>query len=215
MMARPRGPTSTTDRIDWREARYLARVVQLLVTSPADKAEFKRELDYLVSAAEALRTGVPPPHEPGFNPAGRSDPHVRADDEAEGAVLALWRANPSAVREGTEEGRSEATTVDMLRVSRGEADPVDEAELAQAVEEIERAAEALRVDEPTLTAAVEEIERAAAALRAEESACTAAVEGDAGPHRRPLRVWLQIAGLWILIAAATAGMVAGLILIMR
>jgi hypothetical protein len=215
MMARPRGPTSTTDGINWREARYLARVVQLLVTSPADKAEFKRELDYLVSAAEALRTGVPAPHEPGFDRPGRADLNDRTDGEVEGAVIALWRANPSAVRDGAEEGRDEATAVDMSRVSRGEADPVDEAELARAVEEIERAAEALRVDDPTLTAAVEEIERAAAALRAEESASTAAAEGDAGPHRRPLRVWLQIAGLWILIAVATAGMVAGLILIMR
>jgi hypothetical protein len=108
MMARPRGPTSTTDRIDWREARYLARVVQLLVTSPTDKAEFKRELDYLVSAAEALRTGVPPPRGPGFDRAAQADPDDRTASEAEGAVLALWRANPSAVREGTEGGRDES-----------------------------------------------------------------------------------------------------------
>lgn len=236
MMARPRGPTSTTDRIDWREARYLARVVQLLVTSPADKAEFKRELDYLVSAAEALRRGVLPPRGPGLDRASEADPDDRTAGEAEDAVLALWRANPSAVREGTGEGRDETTAVDPLRVSRDEPDPVDEAELAQAVEEIERAAAALRVDEPTLaaaveeieraaaalrvdeptlTAAVEEIERAAAALRVDESASATAVEGDAGPHRRPLQVWLQIAGLWISIVAATAGMVAGLILIMR
>ena len=219
MMARPRGPTSTTDRIDWREARYLARVVQLLVTSPADKAEFKRELDYLVSAAEALRTGVPPPHPPGFDQAGEADLHDRADGEAEGAVLALWRANPSAARDGAEEGRDEgrdeATGVDMRLVSRGEPGPVDEAELAQAVEEIERAAAALRVDDPTLAAAVEEIERAAAALRMDEPASTAPVEADAGAHCRPLRVWLQIAGLWISIAAATAAMVVGLILVTR
>jgi hypothetical protein len=193
-MARPRGPTSTTDRIDWREARYLARVVQLLVTSPADKAEFKRELDYLVSAAEALRTGVPPPHQPGFDHTGQADLHDRTDGEAEGAVLALWRGNSSVVRDEAEEAHDEAIGIDMLLVSRGEPDPVDEAELAQAVEEIERAAAALRMD---------------------ESASTAPVEGDAGPHRRPLRVWLQIAGLWISIAAATAAMVAGLILIMR
>jgi hypothetical protein len=193
-MARPRGPTSTTDRIDWREARYLARVVQLLVTSPADKAEFKRELDYLVSAAEALRTGVPPPHQLGFDHMGQADLHDRTDGEAEGAVLALWRGNSSVVRDGAEEAHDEAIGIDMLLVSRGEPDPVDEAELAQAVEEIERAAAALRMD---------------------ESASTAPVAGDAGPHRRPLRVWLQIAGLWISIAAATAAMVAGLILIMR
>jgi hypothetical protein len=30
-----------------------------------------------------------------------------------------------------------------------------------------------------------------------------------------LRLWLQIAGLWISIAAATAGMVVGLLVIMR
>jgi hypothetical protein len=92
---------------------------------------------------------------------------------------------------------------------------LDEPTLAAAVEEIERAAAALRVDESTLTAAVEEIERAAAALRVNEPAPATTIEGDAGPQRRPLRVWLQIAGLWISIAAATAAMVAGLILIMR
>src|SRR5258708_2567757 len=115
MMARPRGPTSTTDGINWREARYLARVVQMLVTSPADKAEFKRELEYLVSAAEALRRGIRSLREPGFDRVGQGDPHDRTENEAEGAVLALWRATPSAAREATEEAHEEAIAVDALR----------------------------------------------------------------------------------------------------
>jgi hypothetical protein len=194
MMARPRGPTSTTDDINWREARYLARVVQMLVTSPVDKAEFKRELEYLMSAAEAFRAGVPSLPEPGFDDVGQADPHDRTENEAEVAVLALWRANPSAVREATEEARDETVAVDALCMSCGGTDPVDEAELARAVEEIERAAAALRVDEPS---------------------STAAVASEVALRRRPWRVWLQIAGLWISIVAATVGMVVGLLVFMR
>jgi hypothetical protein len=166
----------------------------MLVTSPADKAEFKRELEYLVSAAEALRTGFPSLREPGFDRVGQADPDDRTENEAEGAVLALWRANPSAAREATEEARDEAIAVDTLRMSYGGTEPVDEAELARAVEEIERAAAALRVDEPS---------------------STAAAESDVALRRRPWRVWLQIAGLWISIVAATVGMVVGLLVFMR
>ena len=205
-MTWPRGPASTTDGINWREARYLARVVQMLVTSPADKAEFRRELEDIVAAAEALRAGVPSSRAAGFDRAGQSGLHGRTDGEtaaaAEGAVLALWR-NRSGVRDRTEK-----------------TDPVDEAELAQAVEEIERAAAALRGDEcgsgtAVLAQAVEEIERAAAALRRDEPDSAAAVESSAGPLRRPLQVWPQIAGLWISIVAAAVAMVAGLLIFMR
>jgi hypothetical protein len=206
MMTWPRGPASTTDGINWREARYLARVVQMLVTSPADKAEFRRELEGLVAAAEALRAGVPSSRAAGFDGAGHSDPRGLTEGEtagaAEGAVLALWR-NRSGGRDRTEK-----------------TDPVDEAELARAVEEIERAAAALRVDESesgaaVLARAVEEIERAAAALRRDEPDSAVAVESDAGSRRRPSRVWSQIAGIWISIVAATVAMVAGLLIFMR
>src|SRR5580700_4681834 len=111
MMERPRGPTSATDRIDWREARYLARVVQLLVTSRTDKAEFAQELAELASAADALRTGIPSSR---ASPADDCDPCDRAEGEAEGAVLALWRTTPSAVRDGAGEA-GDAVAMDMPR----------------------------------------------------------------------------------------------------
>ena len=57
------GPIPTAKGIDWREARYLARVVQMLVKSPDDRAEFRRELENLLRAAEALRTGRASSHE--------------------------------------------------------------------------------------------------------------------------------------------------------
>jgi len=190
MMERPRGPTSATDRIDWREARYLARVVQLLVTSRTDKAEFAQELAELASAADALRTGIPSSR---ASPADDCDPRDRAEGEAEGAVLALWRTTPSAVRDGAGEV-GHAVAMDMPRSARSLTGMVDEAELAQAVQEIERAA---------------------AALRSKQSGSVAAAEGAADAARRPLRIWLQIAGLWIFIAAATCGMIAGLLIFMR
>jgi hypothetical protein len=71
------------------------------------------------------------------------------------------------------------------------------------------------VDEAELAQAVQEIERAAAALRSEQSGSVAAAEGAADAARRPLRIWLQIAGLWIFIAAATFGMIAGLLIFTR
>ena len=188
-MAKPRGPISATDGIDWREARYLARVLQLLVTSRTDKAEFARELAELASAANALRTGIPSPR---ASHADDGDPCDRAEDEAEGALLALWRTTPSAVRAGAGEA-GDAMAVDMPHSTRSITGAVDEAELAQAVQEIERAA---------------------AALRSEQSNSVAA-EGTTDPGCRPLRIWLQIAGLWIFIAAATFGMIAGLLIFTR
>jgi hypothetical protein len=194
MMARPNGPTATTDGIDWREARYFARLVQMLVSSQPDKAEFKRDLEHLANAAEALRSGDRELRATDPDSAGHCDSPGRADGEAERAVLALWRRNPSVVREETELRRDEATVVETPGASSSGTGGVDDAELARAVEEIERAAAALRVEEPGSIAAGEWAGR---------------------PRRRPLRVWLQIAGLWISIAAATAGMVVGLLVLMR
>jgi hypothetical protein len=199
MMARPNGPTATTDGIDWREARYFARLVQMLVSSRPDKSEFKQDLEHLVSAAAALRKGCPAsratgPDRTGHSDTAGADPCHLADGEVENAVLALWRRNPSGVREETAPHRDEATAVETPGVSCGQTGPVDAAELARAVEEIERAA---------------------AALRADESGSIAAGDGAGGARRRPLRLWLQIVGLWLSIAAATAGMVVGLLVIMR
>jgi hypothetical protein len=187
MMARPNGPTATTDGIDWREARYFARLVQMLVSSRPDKAEFKRDIEYLASAAEALRRGRRASRPTGPDCAG--DSPGRAEGETESAVLALWRRRPSVVREETAPRRDEPTAVETPSLSCG---AVDTAELERAVAEIERAAAALRGDEAGSIAA-----------------------GDGAPRRRPVRVWLQIAGLWISIAAATAGMVVGLFVLMR
>jgi hypothetical protein len=194
-MTWPHGPTPTTNGITWREARYLARVVQMLVTSPTDKAEFKRELENLLRAAEALRTGV----RTSSATAGTARPRLAAaydrtegDSEraAEGAVVALWGSGPSPVQERDEGARVAAAET---RMRAGEADPVDEAELARAVEEIERAA---------------------AALRAEESA-PAVQMSHVVPQYRHVMVWPQFAGLWISIAAAMVGIVASLLFLMR
>jgi hypothetical protein len=190
MMARPNGPTATTDGIDWREARYFARLVQMLVSSRSDKAEFKRDIEYLASAAEALRRGRRASRPTG--PDGAGDSPGRAEGETESAVLALWRRRPPVVREETAPRRDEPTAVETPGLSCSGAGAVDDAELERAVAEIERAAAALRVDEAgSITA------------------------GDSAPRRRPVRVWLQIAGLWISIAAATAGMIVGLFVLMR
>jgi hypothetical protein len=194
-MTWPHGPTPTTDGITWREARYLARVVQMLVTSPTDKAEFKRELEHLLRAAEALRTGVPTL---GVT-AGLDRPRLAAcpdrtdsvsDDATEGAVVALWGSGSSSVRERAEEV---SIAAGKTPVRGSKADPVDEAELARAVLEIEHAA---------------------AALRAEDSA-PAARNSYVVPQYRQVMVWPQFAGLWISIAAAMVGIVAGLLFLMR
>ena len=191
-MARPNGPTATTDGIDWREARYVARLVQMLISSRPDKAEFKRDIEYLASAADALRRGRRASRPTRPDGPGDPDPPGRAEGETESAVLALWRRRPSVVREETAPRCDEPTAVETPGLPCGGAGVVDDAELARAVAEIERAA---------------------AALRVEESGSIAA--GDGVPRHRPVRVWLQIAGLWISIAAATAGMIVGLFVLMR
>jgi hypothetical protein len=214
MMARPLGHTSATERIDWREARYLTRVVQMLVTSRVDKAEFQRELDNLASAARALRASIPvPPIERAREQ--RSDPDEQAERVAEGAVLALWRTQSVRLDKETEETCDEAL-VDVLPASATAMAPVDEAELALAIEEIERAAAALRDEEPAAVArAVEEIERAAAALRDDTPSVVMPAETEPVSARRPWWVWLQIAGLWISIVLATGALVLGLIVFTR
>jgi len=192
MMARPNGPTATTDGIDWREARYFARLVRMLVSSQPDRAEYKQDIEHLVSAATALRAGGRTSCAADRDRVGHPDSPGTADGETESAVLALWRRNPSAVRAESERHRDGATAIEPPCVSCGGTAGVDDAELARAVEEIERAAAALRVDEPGSIAT-----------------------GAGATQRRPLRVWLQIAGLWISIAATTAGMVVGLLVLMR
>jgi hypothetical protein len=108
MMARPNGPTATTDGIGWREARYFARLVQMLVSSQPDKAEFKRDLERLVRAAAALRVGGRASRATGPDRTGRPDSPGRANGETESAVLALWRRNSSIVRKEAEPSRDEA-----------------------------------------------------------------------------------------------------------
>jgi hypothetical protein len=105
-------------------------------------------------------------------------------------VIALWGSGPSPVRERAEEV---SVAAGETRARGGRADPVDDAELARAVEEIERAA---------------------AALRAEESAPEARMRYVV-PQYRQVMVWPQFAGLWISIAAAMVGIVAGLLFLMR
>ena len=93
MMTRSAEAPATNEAITWREARYLARVVQMLVTSPNDREEFRRELEHLLRAAEALRAasvrgdgraGAAQVHDPGQR---------EAETAAEGAVVELWRSN--------------------------------------------------------------------------------------------------------------------------
>jgi hypothetical protein len=214
MMARPLGPTSATESIDWREARYLTRVVQMLVTSRVDKAEFQRELDNLASAARALRTSIPMRS---IEPARerRPDPDEEAERVAEGAVLALWRTNAVKV-DNDIEGNCDQAIVNALHASPATIAPIDEAELAHAIEEIERAAAALRDEEPAAVArAVEEIERAAAALRDDAPSVVPAAESEPVTARRSWWVWLQIAGLWISIVLATGALILGLLVFTR
>jgi hypothetical protein len=182
-----------TDGIDWREARYLARIAEMLLTPRADEAEFKQELESVMSAAEMLSTPIPS-SPTGFDHAGHSDRHDRTGCEVEGAVLALWQSEPSAVRHEVRPPHDEATPVDTRRVSCSGTIPLDSTELALAIEEIERAA---------------------AALSASEPGSTVALETDARLRRRPLRVWLQIAGIWISIGAATLALVAALLVLTR
>jgi hypothetical protein len=184
VMTTTRDPNLMTDGIDGREARFLTWLVAILLTPRADKAEFKQDLDSLVSAAEALSSKE-----------GCSDHDGRAESEVDGAVLALWRTYPPNIREETRKAHNEATSlVGLHRASCSGTKSADQAELARAVDEIKRAM---------------------AALLDEGTGATEAVENDPSRRRRPVWVLLEIAGLWISIAAATLGMVAALIIFMR
>jgi len=192
MMTWPHGPAPTSEGINWREARYLARVVQMLVTSSNDRAEFRRELEHLLRAAEALRADRLPARSTRARVRASSrELRIDSTDEraAEGAVLTLWRTNPSAVRRRAEE----ASAVADLGEWRGDEGDVDEVELARAVEEIERAA---------------------AVLRAQESAPTAARRAAVRRYRPP-PLKQQFVEFWIPLTAATVGILAALLSFMR
>jgi hypothetical protein len=166
-------PIPTAKGINWREARYLARVVQMLVKSPDDPEEFRRELENLLRAAEALRTGLVSSRGLDWEseefeaaplaPMGAARTHLAAmhagsargraaaahararsveENEAalaaESAVVELWRSSPMA---------AQPRGVVALRARSADARPVDDAELALAVEEIELAAAVLRAEE--------------------------------------------------------------------
>jgi hypothetical protein len=205
MMTWPADAPATNEGITWREARYLARVVQMLVTSPNDRDEFRRELEHLLRAAEALRAasargpgraGQAPVRD--LNVYDLSDRHLRdpslrdcgereLETAAEGAVVELWRSN------SVDYGKLQATgAVAQLRRSAPVGpDPIDESELARAVDEIERAAAALRAEDrrpaPVRVAAPEQIP--------------------------PMRQ--QIMEFWLPVAAATVGMLAAIFSFIR
>jgi hypothetical protein len=212
MMTWPADAPATNEGITWREARYLARVVQMLVTSPNDRDEFRRELEHLLRAAEALRAasargpsraGEAPVRDlnvydlsdrhPSLRDPSLRDPSLRVSGEreletaAEGAVVELWRSN------SVDYGKLQATgAVAQLRRSAPVGpDPIDESELARAVDEIERAAAVLRAEErrpaPVRVAAPEQIP--------------------------PMRQ--QIMEFWLPVAAATVGMLAAIFSFIR
>jgi dsDNA-specific endonuclease/ATPase MutS2 len=94
-MMRAAEALATNEDITWREARYLARVVQILVASTKDREGCRRELDHLLLAAEALR-------EASSRESGRATTvrdtvcdlaERKAESAAEGAVVELWRSS--------------------------------------------------------------------------------------------------------------------------
>jgi hypothetical protein len=199
MMTRPADAPATNGGITWREARYLARVVQMLVTSPNDRDEFRRELEHLLRAAEALRAASargalreasardPNPRD-NVRDLGFRDTGEREQETAtEGAVLELWRSH--SVDYGGLQGTGAAA---QLRRSTPDApDPIDEGELARAVDEIERAAAALRVEERR----------------------PAPVQVPKPEEMPPIKQ--QIMEFWLPVAAATIGMIAAIVSFVR
>jgi hypothetical protein len=211
MMTWPAEASATNEGITWREARYLARVVQMLVTSPNDRGEFRRELEHLLRAAEALRAassragglaGQVPVRDLGTGNRNARDLNVRdlsgrdlravdlvereVETAAEDAVVELWRSN---------------SCVDYGRL-----------QAAGAVAQLRRSAAAGpdAVDESELASAVDEIERAAAVLRAEERRPARIAAADEMP---PLKQ--QIMEFWLPVAAATVGMLAAIVSFIR
>jgi hypothetical protein len=217
MMTRPAEASATNDTITWREARYLARVVQMLVRSPGDRGEFRRELEHLLRAAEALRAASARSAARAGQAAdvdlGVYDRNIRdlrgrdlhgcdlveggMETATEGAVVELWRSNAHVDYE-----RLQATgSVTQLRRSvPAGSDQLDESTLARAADEVE------------LACAVDEIERAAAALRAEERR-PVAVRVAAAEEIPPIKQ--QIMEFWLPVAAAMVGMLAAVISFFR
>lgn len=183
MMTRSAEAPAANEAITWREARYLARVVQMLVTSPNDREEFRRELEHLLRAAEALRAASArgngrPTSAQVFDLAQRE-----SETAAEGAVVELWRSSACS-----DYGKLQAAgaVAQLRRSAPAGPDPVDEGELARAVDEIERAAAVLRAEE-----------RRPAPLRVEAP--------DPMPPMKQ-----QMMEFWLPVAAATVGMLAAI-----
>jgi hypothetical protein len=196
-MTWPADAPATNEAITWREARYLARVVQMLVTSPNDREEFRRELEHLLRAAEALRAAsAKGPRRAGPAPVRDATVCDLAEREpetaAEGAVVELWRSNSSVDYETLQA----AGAVTPLRRSAPGPDPIDESELASAVDEIERAAAFLRAEE----------------WRAEERRA-APVRVEAPQPMPPMKQ--QMVEFWLPVAAATVGMLAAIVSFIR
>jgi hypothetical protein len=188
MMTRSAEAPATNDAITWREARYLARVVQMLMTSPNDREEFRRELEHLLRAAEALRAASAR----GDSRSGPAQVYDLArresENAAEGAVVELWRSN------GAPDCRKLQATAGVVAQPRrsepADPDPVDAGELARAVDEIERAAAALRAEE-----------RRPVPVRVEP------------PDLMPMKQ--QVIEFWLPVAAATVGMLAAIVSFVR
>ena len=214
-MTRPAEASTTSDTITWREARYLARVVQMLVRSPGDRGEFRRDLEHLLRAAEALRAASARSAARAGQAAdvdlGVYDRNIRdlrgrdlhgcdlveggMETATEGAVVELWRSNAHVDYE-----RLQATgsVAQLRRSAPAGSDQLDESTLARAADEVE------------LACAVDEIERAAAALRAlERQPVRVAVADEMPPVKQ------QIMEFWLPVAAAMVGMLAAVVSFFR
>jgi hypothetical protein len=217
MMMRPAEASATNDTITWREARYLARVVQMLVRSPSDRGEFRRELEHLLRAAEALRAASARSAARAGQAAdldlGVYDRNIRdlrgrdlrgcdlvereMETATEGAVVELWRSNAHVDYERLQ---ATASVTQLRRSAPAGSDLVDESTLARAADEVE------------LACAVDEIERAAALLRAEERR-PAPVRIAAADEMPPVKQ--QIMEFWLPVAAAMVGMLAAVVSFFR
>jgi hypothetical protein len=217
MMTRPAEASTTNDTITWREARYLARVVQMLVRSPSDRGEFRRELEHLLRAAEALRAASARSAARAERAAdadlGAYDRNIRdlrgrdlrgcdlvereMETATEGAVVELWRSNAHV-----DDERLQATgsVAQLHRSAPNGSDQLDESTIARAADEVE------------LACAVDEIERAAALLRAEERR-PAPVRIAAADEIPPVKQ--QIMEFWLPVAAAMVGMLAAVVSFFR
>jgi hypothetical protein len=216
MMTRPAEASATNDTITWREARYLARVVQMLVRSPSDRGEFRRELEHLLRAAEALRAASARSAARAGHAAdvdlGGYDRNIRdlrgrdlrgcdlvereMETATEGAVVELWRSNAHV----DERLQATGSVAQLRRSAPAGSDQLDDSTLARAADEVE------------LACAVDEIERAAALLRAEERR-PAPMRVAAADEIPPVKQ--QIMEFWLPVAAAMVGMLAAVVSFFR